>query len=66
MELLQAQQIIREMDRSFADLIEAASVICDDRQSTLDDLLACLKLGGEPAFYAQHAMELRLMDYEHQ
>lgn len=59
MDLQQAQQVIREKGRSFADLIEAASVINSDQRSTLEDLLACLKLGGEPAFYAQVALEMR-------
>ena len=56
MTLAQARRIFERSDVSFADQVEAASVITSSADASLDDVLKCMEFPGLPAELA--AIEL--------
>lgn len=59
MDLNLARLVIRNRQSSYADVLEAASVITSDATATVDDLVACIGQGGMAKELALLVLESR-------
>jgi len=55
----QAKQVIRNEKSSFMDCAIAGAIISDEKNSTYEDLLQCLRRGGQAASAAACALYVR-------
>jgi hypothetical protein len=59
MTLSEAKQVIRNDSSEFSEWVFAAGVLTSSQESSLDDLLACLKRRGLPSEMAATALYVR-------
>lgn len=59
MNLDEAKKIIRDDSKQFSDWVLAAAVLTSSTQSSLDDLVACLKRTGLPCEMAATTLYVR-------
>jgi hypothetical protein len=57
--LEEARRIIRDSSLAWEQHVEAAGVITSSKESSYDDLLACLRIRGLPSEYAACALYVR-------
>ena len=55
----EAKRMIRDSGLSWNRRVEAAAIITSSKDSSYDDLLACLRIRGLPAEYAASALYVR-------
>ena len=59
MNLKKAQSVVRDETASFTEHVEAAGTLVASSESSLEDLIECLRIGGLPCEIASTALYLR-------